>query len=91
MTAREYFERDPEREEFYRTFYKICRQFNVTWSAASPEVKAFVEEATRVAYEQGKARRNAQAAQFFGQAGAHRTPEVGVIYSRCFHRDLLRF
>ena len=37
------------------------------------------------------ARRNAQAAQFFGQTGAHRTPEVGVIYSRCFHRDLLRF
>ena len=37
------------------------------------------------------ARRNAQAAQFFGQAGAHRTPEVGVIYSRCFHRDFLRF
>ena len=60
MTAREYFERDPEREEFYRTFYKICRQFNVTWSAASPEVKAFVEEATRVAYEQGKARRNGE-------------------------------
>lgn len=46
MTAHEYFERDPEREEFYRTFYKICRQFNVTWSSASPEVKAFVEEAT---------------------------------------------
>ena len=60
MTAHEYFERDPEREEFYRTFYKICRQFNVTWSSASPEVKAFVEEATRVAYEQGKARRNGE-------------------------------
>ena len=60
MTAHEYFERDPEREEFYRTFYRICRQFNVTWSSASPEVKAFVEEATRVAYEQGKARRNGE-------------------------------
>ena len=54
MTAHEYFERDPEREEFYRTFYKICRQFNVTWSSASPEVKAFVEEATRVARRNGE-------------------------------------
>ena len=58
MTAQEYFERDPEREAFYRTFYKICRRFNVTWSAASPEVKAFIEEATRVTYEREKARRS---------------------------------
>lgn len=30
----------------------------MTWPAASQEVKAFAEEATRVAYEQDKARRN---------------------------------
>lgn len=52
--AAAYFKRDPERDEFYRIFYKICRQYNVVWSNASPEVKAFVEEATRVAYEQKK-------------------------------------
>lgn len=57
MTAQDYFERDSEREIFYRIFYQMCRRFNVTWSAASPEVKAFIEEATRVAYEQDKARR----------------------------------
>ena len=56
MDAKEYFQRDPEREAFYRTFYQICRRFNVTWSTATPEVRAFVEEkATRVAYEQEKA------------------------------------
>lgn len=52
-----YFYRDPERGEFYRVFYKTCRQINVVWSAATPEVKAFIEEATCVAYEQQKARK----------------------------------
>ena len=61
MTAQEYFQRDSERDAFYRTFYKVCRRFNVTWSTASPEVKAFIEEATRVTYEQEKARQNGQA------------------------------
>ena len=55
MDAKEYFQRDPEREAFYRPFYQICRHFNVTWSTTTPEVRAFVEEATRVAYEQEKA------------------------------------
>ena len=58
MHAQDYFKRDPERDAFYRIFYQTCRQFNVTWSSASPEAKAFVEEATRVAYDQDKARRN---------------------------------
>ena len=58
MKAQEYFKRDPERDVFYRIFYQTCRRFNVTWSSASPEAKAFVEEATRVAYEQDKARRS---------------------------------
>lgn len=58
MAAQEYCKRDPERDAFYRIFYQTCRRFRVTWSAASPEARAFVEEATRVAYEQDKARRN---------------------------------
>ena len=41
MTAQTYFQQDPEREAFYRIFYQTCRRFNVTWSSASPEVKAF--------------------------------------------------
>lgn len=58
MSAQEYFQRDPERDAFYRIFYQTCRRFNVTWSTATPEVRAFIEEATRVAYEQDKARRS---------------------------------
>ena len=58
MTAQEYFQRNPERDIFYRIFYQTCHRFNVSWSDASPEVRAFVEEAARVAYEQDKARRS---------------------------------
>lgn len=58
MSAKEYFQRDAERGTFYRTFYQICRRFNVTWSTATPEVRAFIEEVTRVTYEQEKAKRN---------------------------------
>ena len=52
MTVKDYFNRDPERDAYYRIFYQTCRRFHVTWSAASPKVRAFVEEAIRVAYEQ---------------------------------------
>ena len=55
MEAKEYFQRDPVRDAFYRSFYQIGHRFNVTWSTATPEVRAFVEEATRVTYEQEKA------------------------------------
>lgn len=70
MTAQEYFQRDPERDVFYRIFYETCRRFHVTWSNASPEERAFVEEAARVAYEQDKARRSGMSSDtvkpFFG-------------------------
>lgn len=72
MTAEEYFRRDPERDAFYRTFYEVCRRFNVTWSTASPEVRAFIEEVTRVTYEQEKAKRDGVSPStvkpFFGDA-----------------------
>lgn len=71
MTAKNYFERDPERETFCRIFYQTCRCSHVTWSAASPAVKASAEEATHVAYEQDKARRNGAPLEsvkpFFGE------------------------
>lgn len=70
MDAKEYFQRDAERDAFYNMFYQICRRFNVTWSAATPEVRAFIEEAARVAYEQEKARRDgtslSEVKPFFG-------------------------
>ena len=72
MTAEAYFRRDPERDAVYRTFYDVCRPFNVTGSAASPAVRAFIEEATRVVYEQEKAKRDGVSPgtvrPFFGDA-----------------------
>ena len=62
MSAKEYFQRDAERDAFYRTFYQICRRFNVTWSTATPEVRAFIEEATRVTYEQEKDKKSSDKA-----------------------------
>ena len=64
MSAKEYFQRDAERDAFYRTFYQICKRFNVTWSAATPEVRAFIEEAARVTYEQEKAKAERRFSQY---------------------------
>ena len=54
INAQGYFNRDPERDAFYLISYQTCRRINVTWPSASQEVKAFAEEATRVAYDQDK-------------------------------------
>ncbi len=50
----------PELAEHYVRDYGACPlpSFNVTWSTATPEVRAFIEEVTRVTYEQEKAKRN---------------------------------
>ena len=37
----------------------MCRKFGVSWSKASKEQKAFIEEITRVNYEREAAKRNA--------------------------------
>lgn len=56
--AAQYFRPDSaERDEFYNTFFAVCRRFNINWATASPQEKAFAEEVTRVAYEHQKARR----------------------------------
>ena len=41
-----------------RHFIAHFIKFDVTWSTATPEVRAFIEEVTRVTYEREKAKRN---------------------------------
>lgn len=41
-----------------RHFIKFADALMVTWSTATPEVRAFIKEVTRVTYEQEKAKRN---------------------------------
>lgn len=39
----------------------MCRKFGVSWSKASEEQKAFIEEITRINYERDAAKRNVTA------------------------------
>ena len=39
-------------------FFAMCRKFGVSWSKASEEQKAFIEEITRINYERETAKRN---------------------------------
>ena len=52
-----YCRRDPEEERFYEIFFQICRKYGVHWASATPKEQAFIEEVTRVTYEQDRARR----------------------------------
>lgn len=52
-----YFQKDPEAERYYDIFFTMCRKYNVSWASASEKEKYFIEEATRVTYERGRAQR----------------------------------
>ena len=50
--AKWYFTHETEEDRlWYRTFFAMCRKFGVSWSKASEEQKAFIEEITRINYE----------------------------------------
>ena len=52
-----YCRKDSEEERFYEVFFQICRKYDVHWASATPKEQAFIEEVTRVTYEQDRARR----------------------------------
>ena len=57
--AKWYFTHETEEDRlWYRTFFAMCRKFGVSWSKASEEQKAFIEEITRINYEREMAKRN---------------------------------
>lgn len=39
-------------------FFAMCRKFGVSWSKASEEQKAFIEEITRINYEREETKRS---------------------------------
>ncbi len=58
--AKWYFTHETEEDRlWYHIFFSMCRKFGVSWSKASKEQKAFIEEITRVNYEREAAKRNA--------------------------------
>lgn len=42
---------------WYDIFFTMCKKFCVSWPTATPTQKAFIEEITRVNYEQELAKR----------------------------------
>ena len=57
--AKWYFTHETEEDRlWYRIFFAMCRKFSVSWSKASEEQKAFIEEITRINYERETAKRN---------------------------------
>ena len=57
--AKWYFTHETEEDRlWYRIFFAMCRKFGVSWSKASEEQKAFIEEITRVTFEKYMAKKN---------------------------------
>jgi len=55
--AKWYFTHESEEDRlWYRIFFAMCRKFGVSWSKASEEQKAFIEEITRINYEREEAK-----------------------------------
>ena len=52
-----YCRNDSEEEIYYDIFFGMCRKYNIRWSTASSKERAFIEEVTRLTYENGKASR----------------------------------
>ena len=46
-----YFRQDPETERYYDIFFSLCRKYNISWTTATEEEKAFIEEQTKINYE----------------------------------------
>ena len=58
--AKWYFTHETEEDRlWYHIFFAMCRKFGVSWSKASEEQKAFIEEITRINYEREETKRSA--------------------------------
>ena len=55
--AQWYCRKDPEEARFYEIFFSLCRKYIVRWASADEKERAFIEEVTRVTYEQDRAKR----------------------------------
>ena len=46
---------------FFDTFFELCRKFNIQYSIATTQEKAFIDEVTESIYERKKAERDGKA------------------------------
>ena len=52
-----YFQQSKASREFYVIFGEICRKYGVSWSQASPAVKACISELVKLTLERNAAER----------------------------------
>ena len=52
-----HFRKDSGRERFYEIFFHLCQKYGVRWASTTPKGRNFIEEVTRVTYEQDRAER----------------------------------
>ena len=48
-------------DTFFDTFFELCRKFNIQYSIATTQEKAFIDEVTESIYERKKAERDGKA------------------------------
>lgn len=54
----QYLDTESNSRLFFDTFFELCRKFNIQYSIATTQEKAFIDEATESIYERKKAERD---------------------------------
>ena len=57
-----YFQQSKASREFYEVFGTTCREYDVMWSEATPEVRECISELVRLTLERNAAARKLEAA-----------------------------
>lgn len=47
--------KDERANRYYEIFFKVCQDFNISWTSGPPKEKAFAEEVARVTFEREEA------------------------------------
>lgn len=57
----QYLDTESNSRLFFDTFFELCRKFNIQYSIATSQEKAFIDEVTESIYERKKAERDGKA------------------------------
>ena len=57
----QYLDTESNNRLFFDTFFGLCRKFNIRYSSATTQEKAFIDELTEFMYERKKAERDGKA------------------------------
>lgn len=57
----QYFDAESNSRLFFDTFFELCRKFNIRYSIATTQEKAFIDEVTEFMYKRKKAEEDGKA------------------------------